>query len=103
MDFTRVEKSALKAIEKFLNQNVVDINEPFMQSIPDQLKFIADSEKKGKIPRNSLPEGKTFTYGIISSREFASPEELELNEYLTSVGMELYPEEYSNQEFWQKI
>jgi hypothetical protein len=96
MNLTRVESSALKAIEKFLNQNVVDINEPFMQSILAQLNFIADCAKEGKNPRNSLPEGKTFTYGIISSREFASPEELELNEYLTAVDMELYPEEYSD-------
>lgn len=96
MNFTRIEKSALKAIEKFLNQNVVDINEPFMQSILAQLNFIANCAKEGKNPRTSLPEGKTFTYGIIASREFASPEELELNEYITAVDMELYPEEYSN-------
>lgn len=96
MDFTRVEESALKAIEKFLNQNVVDINELFMQSILAQLNFIADCAKEGKNPRTSLTEGKTFTYGIIASREFASPEELKLNEYLTAVDLELYREEYPN-------
>ena len=96
MNISRVEESALKAIEKFLNQNVMDINEPFMQSILAQLNFIADCAKEGKNPRKSLSEGKTFTYGILASREFASPEELELNEYLTALDMELYPEEYSN-------
>lgn len=91
----KVEKTALQAIDKFNNQNIIDINEPSIQSILAQLNFIANCAKQGKNPRSSLPEGQAFTYGIISSREFASPEELELKKYLTAVDKELYPEAYN--------
>lgn len=96
MNLLKIEQTALQAIDKFNNQNVIDISESSIQSILAQLKFIADCAKQGKNPRNSLPEGQAFTYGIISSREFASPEELELKKYLTAVDKELYPEAYNS-------
>ena len=96
MNFLKVEQLALQAIDKFTNQKVINTNEPSIQSILTQLNFIASCAKQGKNPRNSLPEGKVFTYGIISSREFASPEELELKKYLTAVDKELYPESYKS-------
>ncbi|HSC68630.1 MAG TPA: immunity protein Tsi6 family protein [Cellvibrio sp.] len=96
MNFMKLEQAALLAIDKFLNQNLININEPSIQSILAQLNFIASCAKEGKNPRNSLPDGQAFTYGIISSREFASPEELELKKYLTAVDKELYPEAYNS-------
>lgn len=96
MNLLTVEKVALQAIDKFTNQTVVNMNEPAIQSILAQLNFIASCAKQGKNPRSSLPEGQKFTYGIISSREFASPEELELKKYLTAVDKELYPEAYKS-------
>ncbi len=96
MNFSKVEQAALQAIDKFTNQKVIDINQPSIQSIMAQLNFIASCAKQGKNPRHSLPEGKVFTYGIISSREFASPEELELKKYLIALDKELYPEAYKS-------
>lgn len=96
MNLLKVEQAALRAIEKFLNQNIVDVKEPPIQSILTQLEFIAHCASQGQNPRNSLPEGRSFTYGIISSREFSSPEELELKKYLTAVDEELYPESYGS-------
>ena len=96
MNFSKVEQAALQAIDKFTNQKVIDINQPSIQSIMAQLNFIASCAKQGKNPRHSLPEGKVFTYGIVSSREFASPEELELKKYLIALDKELYPEAYKS-------
>ncbi|EIK46963.1 hypothetical protein O59_000984 [Cellvibrio sp. BR] len=96
MNLLNVERAALQAIDKFTNQKIINTNDPSIQSILAQLNFIASCAKQGKNPRSSLPEGKSFTYGIISSREFASPDELELKKYLIEVDKELYPEAYKS-------
>ena len=47
--------------------------------------FIRDNANRGKDPAIELGDERKFTYSIIASREFASPAELELKEYLDEV------------------
>lgn len=55
-----------------------------IDSIKQQMIFLRENAASGKNPINELGD-KKLTYGIIASREFASPDELELKGYLDNV------------------
>ena len=56
-----------------------------LESIRNQMKFIRDAAVDGKNPNSQLAPGQLFTYAILASREFASPEELEVKAALDAV------------------
>jgi hypothetical protein len=49
------------------------------------MQFIRDHAAAGNNPANKLPLGRAFTYGILSSREFVSPEEMILKGLIDEV------------------
>lgn len=56
-----------------------------LTSIKNQMLFIRDHAAVGNDPAKELPSGKAFNYGILSSREFASPEEMILKDLIDEV------------------
>lgn len=48
--------------------------------------FIRDNVRLGKNPVDELRGGVVFTFGVVSSKELASPEELVLKKKLDEVG-----------------
>jgi len=46
---------------------------------------VCSSDLEGKSPVDELEDGKKFTFGILASREFASPEELLVQEKIDSL------------------
>ena len=95
MDYKKLTESACIALNEFAKQDVTSIDTVTYKSIIEQLKFISYEANSGRNPLLSLPKGKSFTYGIISSRNFASPEELLLKQLLGEVTSLLYPEDFS--------
>jgi hypothetical protein len=55
-----------------------------LESIREQILFIRNNAILGKNPVVEL-NGRQFTYGIISSREFSSPDELKIKTCLDAV------------------
>ena len=56
-----------------------------MDTIESQLEFIEKHAVNEKNPVKMLSPDQKFTYGIISSRELASPDEMILKEKLNQV------------------
>jgi hypothetical protein len=95
VNYKKLSESSKKALTEFSLRQVPTIDSAVYDSIIEQMKFITYEAGLGNNPREQLPEGKTFTYGIISSRSFASPEELRLKQLLDEVTSLLYPEDFS--------
>ncbi len=87
MDFKKLNDRANVAINEL--DKFIDYYGPSDQidSIKQQMIFIRDNAASGKDPSIELGNEVKFTYAIIASREFASPEELELKEYLDEVSL----------------
>ncbi|GGB22203.1 immunity protein Tsi6 family protein [Agarivorans gilvus] len=94
MNYKKLSEAANKALDEFSKRNVSTIDTVIYDSIIEQMRFINSEASLGHDPRKSLPDGKTFTYGIISSRAFASPDELQLKRLLEDVTSNLYPEDF---------
>ncbi|WP_411994583.1 immunity protein Tsi6 family protein [Agarivorans sp. DSG3-1] len=94
MNYSKLSASSGLALVEFSKKNISSIEEAIYDSILAQLTFLSDEAKQGRNPRTSLPKGKTFTYGVLASRNFASPEELKLKGLLDEVTSHLYPEDY---------
>lgn len=63
-----------------------------LESIRQQMIFIRDKADQGKNPLDELESSRYFTYRILASREFASPEELEIKKYIDHVSNILDPD-----------
>ena len=57
----------------------------WMDTIESQLEFIEKHAINEKNPVKMLSPDQEFTYGIISSRQLASPDEIRLKEKLNQV------------------
>jgi len=62
-----------------------------LESIRKQLIFIRDKALEGKNPLLELGEKNYFTYRILASKEFASPEEMEIKKNIDYVSRILDP------------
>lgn len=85
MGLNELKEAADTAIEKinsFIKENG---NSGPLQSILNQMIFVRDNAAKGQHPADVLKEDEKFSYSIIASREFASPDEMELKEFITRV------------------
>ncbi|GAB2528837.1 immunity protein Tsi6 family protein [Microbulbifer agarilyticus] len=85
MKLPEIEQRASDALQAVLAHEKKYGSTPVLKSIKNQMKFIRDCASAGKNPIRELPEGQTFTFGILSSREFSSPEELQVKEELNRV------------------
>jgi len=84
-----------KAAKKYLlNSHCVDLSNPMHKSILKQIDFIIKCAEKGNNPTEELPTGQTFTYSVIASREFSSPEELAIKNRIDEMSQELYYDDY---------
>lgn len=63
-----------------------------LESIKQQMIFIRDNALQSKNPINELGKNRYFTYGVLASKELASPEELEIQKNIYRVSNILYPE-----------
>lgn len=93
MNLNEIHISAERALES-LKINATLEHSTNLDEIIEQITFISKCAKNGKNPRKVLMEGQSFTYSILASREFASPEELELKAKLDKVSRALFPEDY---------
>ena len=91
MSFKALELTANETIfqiDRFIEEEGEEDN-GVLESIMNQMIFIRDAALVEKNPFAELEEGRTFTFGILASREFASPRELELQDYIYDVFHEL--------------
>jgi len=94
MDFTKLAATATLARKALLEHGQINGNSAVCDSIISQLDFIIKHANNCCDPRSKLTQNQTFTYSILASREFCSPDELTLKEYLDAVSREMYPEDY---------
>lgn len=85
MNYIDLENAAQVTIQKIDNYVKRNGSSNSLDSIRNQMVFIRDSAKKNKHPVTMLKDDNKFTYSIIASRELASPEELELYDYIVEV------------------
>lgn len=85
MNFAKLEEQASVAINEIDQFVATNGGSDQIESIKQQMLFIRDNANRGKDPAIELGDERKFTYSIIASREFASPAELELKEYLDEV------------------
>ncbi|WP_153039159.1 immunity protein Tsi6 family protein [Microbulbifer sp. Q7] len=90
MNYSDVEDCADRALEAVVGLESKHGKSPVLESIKNQMIFVRDNARVGKNPVDELPDGKSFTFGILSSREFASPEELLVKEKLNRVARLLF-------------
>lgn len=84
MNYQDLSTAANKVITEIDRNKLRFISENTKESIKNQMIFIKSYADQKIDPRSQL-NGSKFTYGIISSREFASPEELEVKELIDNV------------------
>lgn len=84
MDFKKLAFAADKAIEAIESDLLKYISEGSILSIKNQMWFIQSSAREEIDPR-SLLNGRQFTYSLIASREFSSPDELNVKSLLDEV------------------
>jgi hypothetical protein len=73
---------ALNKLTQFISK---DGSSQALESIKIQLIFIRDSAIQKKNPFLELSENQKFTYVILASREFSSPEELIVKDSIDDV------------------
>jgi hypothetical protein len=85
MNLNKLADAANVALAKISAFAASNGTTPTLESIRNQMKYIRDAAANGKNPNLELAPGQLFTYAILASREFASPEELEVKAALDSV------------------
>jgi len=75
-------KMALKKIDEFEEKNG---NWSIFETIRAQIIFINTHAYEKKNPVAYLKENQSFTFGVISSKEFSSPDELNLKKYFDKI------------------
>lgn len=90
MNYSDVEECADRALGAVVMLEKKYGESPVLESIKNQMIFVRDNARAGKNPVDELPSGQSFTFGILSSREFSSPEELLVKEELNRVARLLY-------------
>jgi hypothetical protein len=76
MNFKKLVGAANDALSKIAAFEAKNGESPVHDSIKAQMKFIRDAALASKNPNMELEKDRQFTYAILASREFASPEEL---------------------------
>jgi hypothetical protein len=94
MNFMLLTKKARVAKNRIIASDVIDQNSTLILSILQQLEFIIKYSEQKIDPRSQLKTGQTFTYSVLASREFCSPEELAIKNLLDEVSREMYSEDY---------
>jgi hypothetical protein len=84
-EFESLAKSARDAIREVHQLSQKIGHNDWMDSIKSQLEFIEKHAINERNPVKMLSPDQEFTYGIISSRELASPDEMILKEKLNQV------------------
>jgi hypothetical protein len=84
MNYQELSTAANNVIAEIDGNKLRFINKKTKESIKSQMTFIKSHADQKIDPRSQL-NGSKFTYGIISFREFSSPEELEVKELLDNV------------------
>ena len=85
MNFILLTEKTKQAKKAILESNCIDLNNSQILSILNQLEFIIKYSEQSLDPKSKLKSGETFTYSIIASREFTSPNQLAVKEYLDQV------------------
>lgn len=85
MHFERLAEAASAAIFEIRNFITQHGSAPALDSIESQMRFIYDSALSNRNPLEMVSKDSSFTYGILSSREFASPDEMEIKKKLDRV------------------
>lgn len=78
---------ALNELTQFINKYG---SSQTLESIKKQLIFMKNNANQEKNPLLELNENQTFTYVILASREFSSPEELKVKDSIDEVTRILY-------------
>lgn len=85
MDYEELYTAANNVIFAIDNNPPEYASKSVLISIKNQMLFIRDHAAVGNDSAKELPLGKAFNYGILSSREFASPEEMILKGLIDEV------------------
>lgn len=84
MNYQRLSIAANKVIQAIDENRFPYISENSKQSIRNQMIFIKNNADNKTDPRDFL-NGNQFTYGVISSKEFASPGEMDVKVLIDNV------------------
>lgn len=85
MSLTELAKAASEAKDEIKTFSDKHGHQPWMESVLSQMDFIEEKSLNGMNPVKCLHDDEEFTYGIISSRELASPEEMIVKKKLNRV------------------
>ena len=85
MNFKKLVDAANDSLSKIAAFESKNGQSPVFDSIKVQMRFIRDAALAGKNSNLELEKDKQFTYAILASREFASPEELPIKSSLNVV------------------
>ncbi|MFT6539154.1 MAG: DNA-binding ferritin-like protein (Dps family) [Thalassolituus sp.] len=84
-EFDNLAKSTRDAMKEVHQLSKKIGHNDWMDTIESQLEFIEKHAINEKNPVKMLSPDQEFTYGIISSRQLASPDEMRLKEKLNQV------------------
>ncbi|WP_156035228.1 hypothetical protein [Microbulbifer sp. HZ11] len=87
VELNRRAGDALAAISTFEN---LYGKSAVLGSIRAQMNFVFKETEEGRNPLESINSSRSFTFGILSSREFSSPDELKLKAKLNRVAELLF-------------
>lgn len=85
MDYQALQVAANDVVLFIDNQAPKYTSAEVLASIKNQMVFIRDKAAAGEHPSTELASGTKFTYGILASRELASPDELVLQALIEKV------------------
>lgn len=85
MDYNALCNAATNVIVAIDTQAPQYASANVLTSIKNQMVFIRDNAAAGKNPSKELASGTKFTYGILASRELASPDEVILRDLIGEV------------------
>ncbi|QLE86795.1 hypothetical protein FLM48_18000 [Shewanella sp. Scap07] len=95
MDLVLLEQKARIAKDIITGSKFIDKSNLSIAPILGQLDFIISHSEQGSDPRAKLKNGQKFTFSIIASREFCSPDEQKVKSYLDELSREMYHDDYS--------
>ncbi|WP_215396943.1 hypothetical protein [Rheinheimera oceanensis] len=85
MDYQALYTAANNVVVAIDIRTLQHASPDILASIKNQMIFIRDNAAAGRNPSDELAPGAKFTYAILASREFASPEELVLQDLIDKV------------------